>query len=112
MSAGAVRAFLVVDLGFGDAGKGLLTDFLVRRTGATLVVRFNGGAQAGHNVVAPDGRHHTFAQIGAGSFVPGVQTFLADRTVLHPTALGVEAAHLEAAGVLDPLSRVVASERA
>jgi adenylosuccinate synthase len=41
------RAFAVVDLGFGDAGKGLATDFLVRRTGASVVVRFNGGAQAG-----------------------------------------------------------------
>jgi len=60
-------AFLVVDLGFGDAGKGLLSDYLTRTTGARWVVRFNGGAQAGHNVVTAEGRHHTFSQFGAGS---------------------------------------------
>lgn len=89
----------VVDLGFGDAGKGTITDFLVRRHGATQVVRFNGGAQAGHNVVAPDGRHHTFAQFGAGSFVPGVQTLLGPDFLLHPLGMLVEAEHLERLGV-------------
>jgi adenylosuccinate synthase len=107
-----LRAFLVVDLGFGDAGKGLLTDFLVRRTGARVVVRYNGGAQAGHNVVAPDGRHHTFAQLGSGSFVEGVRTFLSRHVVIHPTALQAEAAVLAAKGVPDALSRLRISEQA
>ncbi|MFL6194687.1 MAG: adenylosuccinate synthetase [Thermoanaerobaculia bacterium] len=107
-----MRAFLLVDLGFGDAGKGVLTDFLVRRAGASVVVRYNGGAQAGHNVVAPDGRHHTFAQLGAGSFVAGVRTFLSRHVVIHPTALLAEAAALRSKGVQDPLSRVRISEGA
>ncbi|HEY7215209.1 MAG TPA: adenylosuccinate synthetase, partial [Thermoanaerobaculia bacterium] len=107
-----MRAFLLVDLGFGDAGKGLLTDFLVRRSGATVVVRYNGGAQAGHNVVTPDGRHHTFAQLGSGSFVAGVRTFLSRHVVVHPTALLAEAAALRAKGVGDALDRVRLSERA
>ena len=100
------RAFLVVDLGFGDAGKGIVTDALVRQTGARAVVRFNGGAQAGHNVVTPDGRHHTFSQLGAGSFVSGVRTHLSRFVVVHPTALAIEAERLEARGVPDPLARV------
>lgn len=107
-----MRAFLVIDLGFGDAGKGLLTDFLVRRTGATVVVRYNGGAQAGHNVVTPDGRHHTFAQFGSGTFVKGVRTFLSRHVVIHPTALLAEAAALQAQGVGDALSRLRVSEGA
>jgi adenylosuccinate synthase len=106
------RAFAVVDLGFGDAGKGLLTDYLVRRHEAALVVRFNGGPQAGHNVVAPDGRHHTFAQFGAGTFLPGVRTFLSHKVVVHPTALLVEAEALRARGVPDPLSLLGISEGA
>ncbi|ATB28882.1 adenylosuccinate synthetase [Melittangium boletus] len=106
------RVSIVVDLGFGDAGKGLLTDFLVRRDGAGLVVRYNGGAQAGHNVVTPEGRHHTFAQFGAGSFVPGVRTFLAHPFVLHPTALLVEGEVLRARGVDDVFERLRLSERA
>lgn len=106
------RAWLVVDAGFGDAGKGLVTDWLVRTTGASLVVRFNGGAQAGHNVVTADGRHHTFAQLGAGSFVPGVRTFLSSHVVVHPGALLAEAAALGRKGVADVLSRVRIGERA
>ncbi len=100
------RAFIVIDLGFGDGGKGLLTDYLVRENGARTVVRFNGGAQAGHNVVTPDGRHHTFAQIGAGSFVPGVRTHLSRFVVVHPSALLVEARRLETVGVAGALDRL------
>lgn len=106
------RAFAVVDLGFGDAGKGLATDYLTRRESAGLVVRFNGGAQAGHNVVTPDGRHHTFSQFGAGSFVDGVRTFLAPSVVVHPTALLVEAEALSAVGVPQALRRVDVSASA
>ncbi|MFL5318896.1 MAG: adenylosuccinate synthetase [Myxococcaceae bacterium] len=106
------RAFVVVDLGFGDCGKGLLTDYLVRRHEASLVVRYNGGAQAGHNVVTEDGRHHTFAQLGAGSFVPGVRTFLSRHVVIHPAALLVESAALEQKGVSRPMERVFISDSA
>jgi adenylosuccinate synthase len=101
---------IVLDLGFGDAGKGTVTDFLVRHLGARAVVRFNGGAQAGHNVVTRDGRHHTFAQLGAGTFVPGVRTFLSKHVVFHPTALLVEAEHLARTGVPDALGRITVSE--
>lgn len=100
------RAFIVTGLGFGDCGKGTVTDALTRRFGARLVVRFNGGAQAGHNVVLPDGRHHTFAQFGAGTFVSGVRTHLAAPVVVHPTALAVEADYLRRAGVADALGRL------
>ena len=106
------RAAIVVDLGFGDAGKGLVTDWLVRTLGAGLVARFHGGAQAGHNVVTPDGRHHTFAQIGAGTFVPGVRTYLGRDVVIHPTALLLEAAHLASVGVPDALARLHVSDEA
>ncbi|HMA92189.1 MAG TPA: adenylosuccinate synthetase, partial [Polyangiaceae bacterium] len=100
------RAFIVVDLGFGDAGKGLLTDALVRRHDIQLVMRFNGGAQAGHNVVTDSGRHHTFSQFGSGTFVPGVRTHLSRDVVVHPTALAVEAEVLTRQGVTDALERL------
>src|SRR5882724_7136448 len=60
---------IAVDLGYGDAGKGGIVDWLCTpgshpAAGGPVhtVVRFNGGAQAAHNVVTPGGRHHTFAQ--------------------------------------------------
>ena len=107
----ASRLVAVVDLGFGDAGKGTTVDWLVRRLGARTVVRFNGGAQAGHNVVTTDGRHHTFAQFGAGTFA-GARTHLSEHVVLHPSALVVEAGYLERAGVRAPLERITVDGRA
>jgi adenylosuccinate synthase len=85
------RAFVVSDLGWGDSGKGTTVDFLVRAHGARLVVRWNGGSQAGHRVVTDDGRTHVFAQIGAGSFVDDVRTHLAETVLVDPLALAVEA---------------------
>ena len=69
---------IVVDLGYGDAGKGTVVDWLcVPRPDAApvaAVVRFNGGAQAAHNVVTADGRHHTFAQFGSGTLAASPPT--------------------------------------
>jgi len=102
----APRFAALVGLGFGDCGKGLFTDALCRRWPVHTVARFNGGAQAGHNVVLPDGRHHMFSQFGAGTFVRGVHTLLAFPVVVHPTALLVEASYLRRAGIDDALSRL------
>jgi adenylosuccinate synthase len=57
--------FGVAGLFYGDEGKGATVDFLVRETGAQLVVRYGGGPQAAHHVVRPeDGVWHCFAQFG------------------------------------------------
>jgi adenylosuccinate synthase len=70
-------------------------------------VRFNGGAQAAHNVVTPDGRHHTFAQFGSGTLSrPGTRTFLSRFMLVDPLALVAEAEHLASLGVADPLGLV------
>ena len=91
-------AWAVIDLGFGDSGKGRIVDLLSRRVRPGWVVRWNGGAQAGHRVVDPDGRAHVCAQVGAGLFVPGVATLLGPGFLLHPLALAVERQHLAAVG--------------
>lgn len=99
---------IVVDLGFGDAGKGTVVDWLCSRGPEPVdtVVRFNGGAQAAHNVVTEDGRHHRFAQFGSGTFTPGVRTHLSRFMLVEPLALAEEAAHLAALGVADALDRL------
>lgn len=105
-----MRAWIVSDLGWGDSGKGTTVDFLVRQHGAKLVVRWNGGSQAGHRVVTDDGRAHVFAQLGAGSFVPGVRTHLAETVLVDPLALRVEARHFDDDAVLERVS-IAASAR-
>lgn len=100
---------IVADLGYGDAGKGTVVDWLCSPAGGgpvRTVVRFNGGAQAGHNVVTADGRHHTFAQFGSGTFTPGVRTHLSRFVLVDPLALAAEAAHLASVGVHDALARL------
>jgi len=90
---------IVTDLGFGDAGKGGMVDYLTRSREAGLVVRFNGGSQAAHNVVTADGRHHAFHQFGSGSFVPGVRTHLSRFMLINPLLLTYEASDLQKLGV-------------
>ena len=106
------QAHIVVGLGYGDEGKGTMVDALVRKTGARTVVRFNGGAQAGHHVVTPADRQHTFSQFGSGTFVPGCRTILSRYMIVHPTALLVEAERLAKVGVYDAMERMFVDERA
>nr|WP_221377760.1 adenylosuccinate synthetase [Actinoplanes polyasparticus] len=83
----------VVDLGYGDAGKGTVVDALCSRERPRAVLRFNGGAQAAHNVVTEDGRQHTFAQFGSGT-LRGVPTHLTRFVVVDPLTLAAEGAAL------------------
>ncbi len=103
---------IVVDLGFGDAGKGTMVDALARKCSSPpLVVRHNGGAQAGHNVHTKDGRHHTFSQFGAGTFA-GAKTLLSKHMVVHPLGLMKEYNHLTDIGALTNLQGLFIDERA
>lgn len=83
------KAIIVVGLGYGDEGKGSMVDFLARHYGASLVVRYNGGPQAAHNVCLSDGRHHTFAQLGSASFT-GAYTHLSKFMLMAPLPLNTE----------------------
>lgn len=103
---------IVTDLSYGDAGKGTTVDYLARQADSTVVVRYNGGPQAAHNVVTPDGRHHTFAQFGSGSFVPGVRTHLSEDMLVNPLNMFPEAEHLTRLGVTDIWRRVTVDRRA
>lgn len=93
-----MRARVVIGANFGDEGKGLVTDYLCATQGAGMVVRFNGGAQAGHTVVTPDGARHVFSHIGSGAFC-GVPTFLSQFFVCNPIAFLREFAELSALGL-------------
>lgn len=106
---------IVVDLGYGDAGKGTVVDWLCSRESSRpvhAVVRFNGGAQAAHHVVTRDGRCHAFAQFGAGTFTAGVRTHLSRFVLVDPLALAAEAAHLASIGVPSALDLLTVDRNA
>ncbi len=89
----------VIGANYGDEGKGLVTDFLSSRIADDCtVVRFNGGAQAGHTVVVPDGRRHVFSHFGAGSF-SGCPTLLSQFFVVNPRLFAKELIELKSLGV-------------
>ena len=96
-----MTVYIVTGLGYGDEGKGSTVDFLARRGDATLVVRHNGGPQAGHNVVTSDGKHHTFSQFGAGTLA-GAETYLSEFMLINPGNMLREADHLVELGVSNP----------
>lgn len=112
MSLSERRAFIVIDLGYGDAGKGTIVDYLTRSDQAHTIIRFNGGAQAAHNVVTPNGRQHTFSQFGSGIFIPGVQSYLANTMLVEPYAMFNEEEHLHELGVRDAFQRTLLDRRA
>lgn len=56
----------VIGLGFGDEGKGLVTDWLASQDAKQAVVRYSGGHQVGHTVRL-DGFVHTFSNFGSGT---------------------------------------------
>ena len=104
------RAIVVAGLALGDEGKGSVVDWLVREHRAAAVVRYNGGPQAAHRVV--DGsRAHVCAQIGAGIFIPGVQTFLSRFMLVDPLALEAEEMALRRVSVEDAWARLTIDPR-
>jgi adenylosuccinate synthase len=89
-------ARVVIGAGYGDEGKGLMTDaFAALRP--SRVVRFNGGAQAGHTVTTPDGRRHVFHHVGAGALA-GAPTHLSRFFLVNPLLLRDEIADLKGLG--------------
>jgi adenylosuccinate synthase len=101
---------VALGLGYGDEGKGSVVDYLVRKYEANLVVRFNGGSQAAHHVVSPEGLTHCFSQFGSGTLVPGVETFLSSFMLVDPLAINVENEVLRQKGITDALERLIISE--
>jgi adenylosuccinate synthase len=93
-----MRARAVIGANFGDEGKGLITDYLCAMQGAGIVVRFNGGAQAGHTVVTPEGQRHVFGHFGSGTLA-GVPTYLSQFFILNPIVFFREVTELHAMGV-------------
>jgi len=91
---------------WGDEGKGKVTDALVAQ--ADYVVRFQGGANAGHTVVA-GGRTFKLHLLPTGVIHPHATSVLADGMVVDAEAFAAELAEIRQAG-LEP--EILISERA
>lgn len=97
----------VVGLQWGDEGKGKVVDLLTPRHDA--VVRYNGGANAGHTVTVK-GQRFAMHLLPSGILTPGKKAVIANGVVVDPEALLKEADGLAARGV--DVSGLVLSDRA
>jgi adenylosuccinate synthase len=89
---------VIVGAQWGDEGKGKLTDLLAER--ADLVVRFQGGNNAGHTIVR-DGAEFKFHLIPSGILYPGKTCVVGNGVVIDPAVLIGELEGLRRRGI-DP----------
>lgn len=79
-----MKRFVIVGTQWGDEGKGKITDFLAQK--ADVVVRFQGGNNAGHTVVF-DNKKHSLHLLPSGILNPNIMNVLANGMVINPKAL-------------------------
>jgi adenylosuccinate synthase len=103
-----IRTLVVVGAQWGDEGKGKLVDVLAER--ADWVVRYQGGANAGHTVHI-GGHSFVLHQIPSGIMHPGVRCAIGSGVVLDPDTLFTEIDELVRDGV-DVEGRLYVSDRA
>lgn len=120
-----MSAVVVVGLGWGDEGKGKIVDAIAAERGARLVLRFNGGPNAGHTVVpgidlkslpagtAPPSWHDRvfrLHQVPSGIFTPGCISICGPGTVIDPDGFLAELAEVQELG--GDISTILLSDRA
>jgi adenylosuccinate synthase len=107
MTGEGANTTAVVGLQWGDEGKGKLVDLLAGRYDA--VVRYNGGANAGHSVVVA-GERYALHLVPSGILSPGVKAVIGNGVVIDPQRLLEEIATLSERGV--NTDQLVISDRA
>jgi adenylosuccinate synthase len=99
---------VVIGAQWGDEGKGKIVDYLAKE--AQIIVRFSGGANAGHTIVIGD-EQYALHLIPSGILYPDKMVILGAGMVIDPAALFQELAMLQDRGV-DTTGRVFISDRA
>lgn len=84
-----MNGYAVIGANNGDEGKGKQVDYLCSKVKNPIVVRHNGGCQAGHTVVTPEGEYHVFKHLGSGTFLD-VPTYLAMNFIVNPIQFKIE----------------------
>lgn len=104
-----MSAFIVLGAQWGDEGKGKMTDYLAED--ANVVVRFQGGNNAGHTVVVGD-QEYKLHLIPSGILYDDKLNVIGNGVVLDPQALFEEIEYLEGVGVKVTPEKLIISDRA
>jgi len=92
-----MKRVVVVGTQWGDEGKGKITDYLAQK--ADVVVRYQGGNNAGHTVVF-DGKKHSLHLLPSGILNPRIQNVMANGMVINPKAFVEEIDKIESFNLL------------
>ena len=101
---------VVVGAQWGDEGKGKLVDVLAER--ADFVVRYQGGANAGHTVVIGDSPVHPAPDPVRASCTRGVTCVVGNGVVLEPETFFARARPARPSAASTPTGRIFVSDRA
>lgn len=104
-----MSAFIVLGAQWGDEGKGKMTDYLAEE--ANVVVRFQGGNNAGHTVVVGD-KEYKLHLIPSGILYEDKLNVIGNGVVVDPKALFEEIDYLEGVGVKVTPEKLIVSDRA
>lgn len=96
----------IVGANWGDEGKGKITDLLAAQS--DVVVRFQGGANAGHTIICDYGKF-ALHQLPSGVFYPHTTNIIGNGVALNVAALVEELSTLTAGGV--PAPRILVDRR-
>ena len=97
----------IVGANWGDEGKGKITDMLAQQS--DVVIRFQGGANAGHTIINPYGRFALHI-LPSGIFYPHVTNVIGNGVALDIQKLSDELESIVSQGV--PAPRLIVSDRA
>ena len=89
---------VVIGSQWGDEGKGKMTDYFACR--ADMVVRYQGGNNAGHSVVF-DGKKYSLQSIPSGIFNPKTVNVMANGMVVNPVSVIAELERLHEQGITE-----------
>lgn len=98
-----MSSVVLIGAQWGDEGKGKLTDFLARQ--ADVVIRYQGGNNAGHTVVV-DGRTFKLHLIPSGILYPGTLCVIGNGVVVDPGVLVQELEYLKRESILTDNLRI------
>jgi adenylosuccinate synthase len=104
-----MSAFIVLGAQWGDEGKGKMTDYLAEK--AEVVVRFQGGNNAGHTVEVGE-KQYKLHLIPSGILYGNKLNVIGNGVVLDPKAMFEEISYLEDLGVKVTPENLVISDRA
>ncbi|ATD56117.1 adenylosuccinate synthase [Clostridium chauvoei] len=104
-----MSAFIVLGAQWGDEGKGKMTDYLAEE--AQVVVRFQGGNNAGHTVEVGE-KQYKLHLIPSGVLYDDKLNVIGNGVVVDPEALFTEIGYLEGEGVKVTPEKLIVSDRA